>query len=78
MASRRPKSIGVGGGGGLRTQPFGVSSTRKPTTTGGGRSLQLDKKLGQHLLKNPGVLEKIVAAGEIKSTDTVLEIGPGI
>jgi 18S rRNA (adenine1779-N6/adenine1780-N6)-dimethyltransferase len=39
--------------------------------------LKLDKRKGQHLLKNPGILDKIVAAADIKSSDTVLEIGPG-
>jgi len=39
--------------------------------------LPLNKKHGQHLLKNPGVLEKIMDAADIKSSDTVFEIGPG-
>ena len=30
-----------------------------------------NKKLGQHLLKNPGILDKIVSASDIKHTDTV-------
>ncbi len=33
--------------------------------------------LGQHFLKNPAVVTAIVAKASIKSTDTVLEIGPG-
>ncbi|CDJ39594.1 dimethyladenosine transferase, putative [Eimeria tenella] len=37
----------------------------------------LQKKYGQHLLKNPGVLDKIIAAANINSSDVVLEIGPG-
>lgn len=65
MAMRRGKTVGA-----VRSQPYSKSA-------GGGLSLKLDKKLGQHLLKNPGVLDKIVSAAEIKSTDTVLEIGPG-
>ncbi|CDR94937.1 dimethyladenosine transferase protein, putative [Babesia bigemina] len=36
-----------------------------------------NKKFGQHMLKNPGILDKIVLAAEIRSSDTVLEIGPG-
>lgn len=68
MATRRVKSA-IGSGGVARSQPYSGKT--------GGLSLKLDKKLGQHLLKNPGVLEKIVTAAEIKSTDTVLEIGPG-
>eukprot|EP00448_Togula_jolla_P012491 CAMPEP_0170606784 /NCGR_PEP_ID=MMETSP0224-20130122/20703_1 /TAXON_ID=285029 /ORGANISM="Togula jolla, Strain CCCM 725" /LENGTH=331 /DNA_ID=CAMNT_0010931901 /DNA_START=108 /DNA_END=1103 /DNA_ORIENTATION=+ len=36
-----------------------------------------NKKHGQHLLKNPGIVDKIVAAADIKPSDTVFEIGPG-
>eukprot|EP01066_Platyproteum_vivax_P000469 Platyproteum_vivax@DN10519_c0_g1_i1.p1 len=39
--------------------------------------IQLEKKYGQHLLKNPGITNTIVEAANIKSSDTVLEIGPG-
>ena len=37
-----------------------------------------EKKHGQHLLKNPLIIESIVEKAEIKPTDTILEIGPGI
>lgn len=37
----------------------------------------LRKKLGQHLLKNPDVVKKIVDAAKIEPHETVLEIGPG-
>lgn len=33
--------------------------------------------LGQHFLKNPAVISAIIAKAGVKSTDTVLEIGPG-
>lgn len=33
--------------------------------------------LGQHFLKNPAVVSAIVQKAAIKSTDVVLEIGPG-
>jgi 18S rRNA (adenine1779-N6/adenine1780-N6)-dimethyltransferase len=33
--------------------------------------------IGQHFLKNPAVVEAIVQKSQIKSTDIVLEIGPG-
>ncbi|KAJ3322944.1 Dimethyladenosine transferase [Boothiomyces sp. JEL0866] len=36
-----------------------------------------DKTLGQHILKNPLVVKSIVEKAALKSTDTVLEIGPG-
>src|SRR5215212_5517295 len=40
--------------------------------------LRPHKGLGQNFLQDPLALEKIVAAAEIQSTDTVLEIGPGL
>jgi 16S rRNA (adenine1518-N6/adenine1519-N6)-dimethyltransferase len=33
--------------------------------------------LGQHFLKNPAVVKKIIAAVEIEAGDTIVEIGPG-
>ncbi|OXB70650.1 UNVERIFIED_CONTAM: hypothetical protein H355_009489 [Colinus virginianus] len=39
--------------------------------------ITLHKKFGQHLLKNPAVLDKITRAADLRSSDTVLEIGPG-
>lgn len=33
--------------------------------------------VGQHILKNPGVAEAIVAKANLKPTDVVLEVGPG-
>ncbi|MCE9629036.1 MAG: 16S rRNA (adenine(1518)-N(6)/adenine(1519)-N(6))-dimethyltransferase RsmA [Candidatus Vogelbacteria bacterium] len=35
------------------------------------------KSLGQNWLNSPSAINKIVTAGEIKPTDTILEIGPG-
>jgi 16S rRNA (adenine1518-N6/adenine1519-N6)-dimethyltransferase len=40
--------------------------------------LRADKGLGQNFLQDPFALEKIVSSAEIQSTDTVLEIGPGL
>ena len=40
--------------------------------------LRPHKGLGQNFLQDPIALDKIVAAAEIQSTDTVLEIGPGL
>jgi len=33
--------------------------------------------LGQNFLRNPGIAHKIIRFSEVKSSDTVLEIGPG-
>ncbi|HSG42513.1 MAG TPA: 16S rRNA (adenine(1518)-N(6)/adenine(1519)-N(6))-dimethyltransferase RsmA [Anaerolineales bacterium] len=40
--------------------------------------LRANKKLGQNFLQDPFALEAVVSAAEIKPTDTVLEIGPGL
>jgi len=37
----------------------------------------MPKKLGQHFLNNPEIIEKIIKSANLKSTDVVLEIGPG-
>jgi 16S rRNA (adenine1518-N6/adenine1519-N6)-dimethyltransferase len=42
------------------------------------RDIQLTKSLGQNFLHDANVLQKIAAAGELKKTDSVLEIGPGL
>lgn len=60
--------------------PYGGAAARAVSRTsnnGPTLGLPLNKKFGQHLLKNPGILDKIVDACDLKSTDTVLEIGPG-
>ncbi|RKP24563.1 Dimethyladenosine transferase [Syncephalis pseudoplumigaleata] len=36
-----------------------------------------NKQLGQHILKNPLVVQNIIERSEIRPTDTVLEVGPG-
>lgn len=36
-----------------------------------------NKRLGQHFLIDPSVLDKTIKAGQITSTDTVIEIGAG-
>lgn len=41
------------------------------------QGFELTKQHGQHLLANPLVIKSIVEKAEIRSTDTVLEIGPG-
>ena len=40
--------------------------------------LRADKSLGQNFLQDHFALEEIASAAQIKSTDTVLEIGPGL
>lgn len=39
--------------------------------------IEFHKSKGQHILKNPLVVQSIVDKAGVKSTDVVLEIGPG-
>lgn len=40
-------------------------------------SFKFNKSLGQHILKNPGVIDTIIKKANIKPTDTILEVGGG-
>ncbi len=40
--------------------------------------LAAKKSLGQHFLVDRGVLGKILAAGEVTESDTVIDVGPGL
>jgi 16S rRNA (adenine1518-N6/adenine1519-N6)-dimethyltransferase len=42
------------------------------------QGLYTEKKLGQNFLFNTEVIEKIIAAADIKETDHVVEVGPGL
>eukprot|EP01135_Chromosphaera_perkinsii_P011084 Nk52_evm1s2332 gene=Nk52_evmTU1s2332 len=48
------------------------NSSLKP---GGG--IQFNKDFGQHILKNPLIIQGIIEKAGLRSTDTCLEIGPG-
>ncbi len=41
------------------------------------QGLRFNTSLGQHILKNPKIVESMVEKAALRSTDTVLEIGPG-
>lgn len=43
-----------------------------------GYTLRARKGLGQHFLISQGVLNKILLAADLKPTDTVIEVGPGL
>merc|ERR1719422_1739207 len=65
------------GGKGVKGSGKGKGDSGGPKVSLGGMSLPTNKKHGQHLLKNPGVIDKIVTAADMKPSDTVFEIGPG-
>ena len=41
------------------------------------QGLRFNTNLGQHILKNPLIVQSMVDKAALRSTDTVLEIGPG-
>ncbi|CAD6504018.1 BgTH12-05756 [Blumeria graminis f. sp. triticale] len=49
----------------------------KPEKAAANHVFKFNTNVGQHILKNPGVAEAIVAKAFLKPSDTVLEVGPG-
>ena len=64
---------------GKKNKAKNTSKDKQPQikTVSGAVSFGMQKSKGQHLLKNPMILSEIVNKSSIKSTDIVLEIGPG-
>jgi len=58
-------------------QPSHHSSNDAAEKSSGANLIAPNTSLGQHFLKNPAVVTAIVAKAALKSTDVVLEIGPG-
>ncbi len=54
-----------------------ISMHALPTRSYKSHRVALRKQLGQHLLKNPDVVKKIVEAAKVQPHELVLEIGPG-
>jgi len=52
---------------------------KKPGTKDGKnvQGMQFNHALGQHILKNPLIVQGLIEKAALRSTDTVLEIGPG-
>ena len=58
----------------------GGKQGKKDSRTGSAprfQGIEFHKSKGQHILKNPLVVQAIVHKAGLKSTDVVLEIGPG-
>ena len=62
-------------GGALRHRNVNLSEIKQILAEGG---IRLTKSLGQNFLHDANQLRRIVAAAELKKTDRVLEIGPGL
>ncbi|KAG4222009.1 hypothetical protein PC116_g29517 [Phytophthora cactorum] len=59
--------------GGANSTPY----ERPAKNAAANNVFKFSKDFGQHILKNPGIAETIVAKAYLKPTDTVLEVGPG-
>jgi 18S rRNA (adenine1779-N6/adenine1780-N6)-dimethyltransferase len=63
---------GAGGSGGAGTSSSGPRDGQAVRTL-----LAPNTSIGQHFLKNPAIVDSIVAKAGIRPTDTTLEVGPG-
>jgi 18S rRNA (adenine1779-N6/adenine1780-N6)-dimethyltransferase len=65
-------------GGAASSSPYDrKSSAGKGAAATKNNVFKFNKDFGQHILKNPGVADAIVAKADLKPTDVVLEVGPG-
>ena len=79
VAKKTAKQARAGGFSGGRatwptTRPAGLALAEPAGCCAG---LEFLKSKGQHILKNPQILQSIVDKAGLKSTDVVLEIGSG-
>jgi len=49
----------------------------KAAATAKNNVFKFNTSVGQHILKNPGIADQIIAKAYIRDSDTVLEVGPG-
>ncbi|KAF2743846.1 rRNA adenine dimethylase [Sporormia fimetaria CBS 119925] len=59
------------------SRPGGSKGSKAAAADSAHSIFKMNKDLGQHLLKNPGVAAAIVAKSNLKQSDHVLEVGPG-
>mmetsp|Transcript_11832 Transcript_11832/g.29892 ORF Transcript_11832/g.29892 Transcript_11832/m.29892 type:complete len:114 (-) Transcript_11832:310-651(-) len=52
-------------------------SSDGPASARGHRGIEFHKSKGQHILKNPLIVNSIVEKSGLRPSDTVLEVGPG-
>jgi 18S rRNA (adenine1779-N6/adenine1780-N6)-dimethyltransferase len=58
-------------------QPKRLKGKGADRATREGQGFTFNRQLGQHILKNPLIIKTIIEKTAIKTTDTILEIGPG-
>ncbi|KAI9850896.1 MAG: Dimethyladenosine transferase [Thelocarpon superellum] len=59
--------------GGVRGTPYDAAVQTKAAKN----IFKMNKDIGQHILKNPGIAQAIVDKADLKQSDVVLEVGPG-
>lgn len=59
------------------SSPYSKPSASTGKSSGSHAIFKMNTDLGQHVLKNPGIADAIVAKAELKQSDIVLEVGPG-
>lgn len=69
-----PKDKRKRGPGAADSSPYAKPSSKAAAAHS---IFKMDKDLGQHILKNPGVATAIVQKAHLKQSDHVLEVGPG-
>ncbi|KAI5364259.1 putative ribosomal RNA adenine methyltransferase KsgA/Erm [Septoria linicola] len=74
-----PKMARKGSANGIsKSDPYAGATARKAKSTAAANNIfKMNTDLGQHILKNPGVAQKIVDKADVKQSDIVLEVGPG-
>jgi 18S rRNA (adenine1779-N6/adenine1780-N6)-dimethyltransferase len=78
MGGGFPTKGGGGDGSGLRVANKVIGkSAKEKKKVGAFQGIEFQKKYGQHILKNPLLVDSIVSKAGVKATDVVLEIGPG-
>ena len=71
-----PKSLRKGSNNGIsKADPYAGAEVRKGKAAN--NIFKMNKDIGQHILKNPGVAQAIVDKADLKQSDIVLEVGPG-
>ena len=53
-----------------------ASATNKSSATNA--IFKMNTEIGQHVFKNPGIADAIVRKADLKQSDIVLEVGPGL
>lgn len=77
MGKPKRQSGGGSGGGGVGRPPRGGNGGGGGGEVLGHHGFEFNKTRGQHILKNPRVVDSIVTKASLRSSDTVLEVGPG-